>query len=260
MIRVFLAEDDTAVRQMIRSGIDWEGEGLELVGEAADGGLALAMIFDQHADILIASRRMPFMDGEDLFSAVRANMPWAQCILLTGYDGREGAFGIEAPRNREMLLKPVNLRELTEALRRAARRVEERLRMLGEALRCPDVHAAREDVDLRRWMSTGEDWSGGLKCRLLRVLPGDGVSGDWQARIFNLLKRGIAFKQRSRTVCLPDGSSGLIVSGRDSAALEEDAYGSASAIYKTMLRATGECYHIHISPAAWDGPSMEAAW
>lgn len=260
MVRFFLAEDDRAVRQAIRGGVDWTKEGFELVGEAADGGVALAMSLDLRPDIVIASRRMPFLDGADLFCAVRASRPWAQCILLSGDDGRSEAFGEDAPRNTEILLKPVSLYELTDALRRAARRVDEALRALGETMRRPAARAAGDEAVLSRWLEAGEGWPEGMGCRLLKVLPGEAACGDWREEVCNLLERGVASVRDARAVRLEGGAPGLMITAREEVTLEERAYGSAGAILSAVERMTGERPHVHISRAAWDAPSLRAAW
>lgn len=37
MIKIFLVEDEIAIRNGIKNSIDWEKEGYEFVGEASDG-------------------------------------------------------------------------------------------------------------------------------------------------------------------------------------------------------------------------------
>ena len=42
MLKIFLAEDEVIVRETIKRMIPWENLGFELVGEAADGEMALS--------------------------------------------------------------------------------------------------------------------------------------------------------------------------------------------------------------------------
>ena len=53
MIKIFLVEDEIAIRKGIKNSIDWEKEGYEFVGEAGDGELAYPMILKTKPDILI---------------------------------------------------------------------------------------------------------------------------------------------------------------------------------------------------------------
>ena len=63
MIKVFIVEDETVIREGIKRRIDWEANGLCLVGEAGDGELAYPMIQETKPDLLITDIMMPFMDG-----------------------------------------------------------------------------------------------------------------------------------------------------------------------------------------------------
>ena len=44
MLKVFLAEDETLIREGLRDNIPWEQYGYRFVGEAADGEMALPLI------------------------------------------------------------------------------------------------------------------------------------------------------------------------------------------------------------------------
>ena len=50
MIKIFLVENDSAVRDEIKGKFDWEDHGFEFCGEAGDGELAFPLI----------KREMPF--------------------------------------------------------------------------------------------------------------------------------------------------------------------------------------------------------
>ena len=45
MLRTFLVEDEVIIRENIKRMVPWEKQGFELVGEAADGEMALPLIF-----------------------------------------------------------------------------------------------------------------------------------------------------------------------------------------------------------------------
>ena len=63
MMKVFLVDDEIAIRENLRNSFPWEEKGYQLVGEAPDGEMALPMLRDLNADILLTDIRMPFMDG-----------------------------------------------------------------------------------------------------------------------------------------------------------------------------------------------------
>ena len=45
MMKVFLVDDEIAIRENLRNSFPWEENGFQLVGEAPDGEMALPMIF-----------------------------------------------------------------------------------------------------------------------------------------------------------------------------------------------------------------------
>ena len=71
MYSVFLVDDEPILLEGIRSKIDWDSIGLNFVGEATDGEIALSMMQEIKPDILITDVKMPFMDGLELSSAIK---------------------------------------------------------------------------------------------------------------------------------------------------------------------------------------------
>ena len=59
MMKVFLVDDEIAIRENLRNSFPWEEKGFQLVGEAPDGEMALPMIRDLDVDILLTDIRMP---------------------------------------------------------------------------------------------------------------------------------------------------------------------------------------------------------
>lgn len=120
MIKVFLVEDEYAIREGIKKSIRWERDGFELVGEAGDGEVAFPKILKTKPDILITDIRMPFMDGLELSRLVKKEMPGIKIVVLSGYDdfnyAREAiSIGVE-----EYILKPVSEESLMEELKKLA--------------------------------------------------------------------------------------------------------------------------------------------
>nr|WP_307990670.1 response regulator [uncultured Niameybacter sp.] len=125
MLKVFLVEDEFAVRESMKKNIDWQVHGFQLIGEAGDGELAYPMIQELQPDILITDIRMPFMDGLQLIELVKASMPKIKILILSGYD--EFDYAKEAIRLgvTDYLLKPITSKKLLESLSRVANLIEE---------------------------------------------------------------------------------------------------------------------------------------
>lgn len=116
MIKIFLVEDEIAIRKGIKNSIDWEKEGYEFVGEAGDGELAYPMILKTKPDILITDIKMPFMDGLQLSKLVRKELPATKILILSGYDEFEYAKEAIKLQVMEYLLKPISSAKLLDVL------------------------------------------------------------------------------------------------------------------------------------------------
>ena len=128
MMKVFLVDDEIAIRENLRNSFPWEEKGYQLVGEAPDGEMALPMLRDLNTDILLTDIRMPFMDGMKLCEEVQRTMPWVERIILSGYDDFAYAQKAISLGVREYLLKPVTAAELEAALNRVRLQIEEKRR------------------------------------------------------------------------------------------------------------------------------------
>ncbi len=124
MVSLFLVEDEIVMRDGIKKHIQWEKEGIDFVGEASDGELALPMILEKKPDILLTDIKMPFMDGLTLSEKVKKELPDTKIIILSGYD--EFTYAQEALRIgvTEYLLKPVAPAALLESIRKVACTIE----------------------------------------------------------------------------------------------------------------------------------------
>ena len=127
-MKVFLVDDEIAIRETLRNIFPWEAQGFQLVGEAPDGEMALPMIRDLNPDILLTDIRMPFMDGMQLCAEIKRLMPWVGVIILSGYDDFTYARQAISLGVKEYLLKPVTASELEAALDRVKKQIEEKRR------------------------------------------------------------------------------------------------------------------------------------
>ena len=120
MMKVFLVDDEIAIRENLRNSFPWEENGFQLVGEAPDGEMALPMIRDLNPDILLTDIRMPFTDGVQPCTRVHRMMRWVGVVILSGYDDFSYAQQAISLGVKEYLLKPITAQELGKALSRAA--------------------------------------------------------------------------------------------------------------------------------------------
>ena len=86
MLKVFLVDDESIIREGLRDNIPWQQFGYEFVGEASDGEMALPMIRKLKPDVLITDIKMPFMDGLALSRMVTQEFPNIRIVIISGYD------------------------------------------------------------------------------------------------------------------------------------------------------------------------------
>ena len=162
MIRVALVDDQTLVRQGIRSLLELSDD-IRVVVEASDGEQGLRVIADARPDVMLLDVRMPKRSGLDVLRELRDSGREVPTILLTTFD--DDAVALEGVRAgaKGFLLKDVDLEQLTEAIRAVAaggtlirpavtervKRGIEVLRPSFEGLDPPDTLTPRETEVLR---------------------------------------------------------------------------------------------------------------
>ncbi len=119
MIRVFLVEDQTLVREGIRSLLALDPE-IAIAGEAADGDEAAAAIPRSGADVVLLDMRLPRRSGLEVLRALAGAGALPPTIILTTFDDDEILLeGLQAGA-KGYLLKDVSLAELVRAIRDVA--------------------------------------------------------------------------------------------------------------------------------------------
>ena len=116
LLTVIVADDETELREAVCSMIPWKEIGFRLVGSAGNGLDALQLVEQLQPDLLLTDIRMPYISGVSLAQQVRELRPLTQIAFLSGYD--DFAYAQKAIEYNVIsyLLKPISMRELTEAL------------------------------------------------------------------------------------------------------------------------------------------------
>jgi DNA-binding NarL/FixJ family response regulator len=116
VIRVAIADDQTLVREGIRSLLELDGE-VRVVAEAGDGDAALAMVKAHRPDVLLLDVRMPKKTGLEVLEALGGTVA---TLVLTTFD--DDAVAVQAIKlgAKGFLLKDVTRTQLAEAVRTLA--------------------------------------------------------------------------------------------------------------------------------------------
>jgi two-component system response regulator YesN len=124
MLKIFLVEDESIVREGLRDNIPWEQYGYKFVGEASDGEMALPLIQKAKPDVLLTDIKMPFMDGLSLSRLVHQEFPDMKIIIISGYDDFEYARQAIAVGVEQYLLKPITRASLQKVLTELREKIE----------------------------------------------------------------------------------------------------------------------------------------
>lgn len=86
MYNVVVADDETIIRTSITTLINWKVIGFQVIGDAVNGKGVLAILEDNHVDVVITDIKMPIMDGIELIEnlMLRKNPPLI--IVLSAYN------------------------------------------------------------------------------------------------------------------------------------------------------------------------------
>lgn len=115
MINVLIADDQTLVRQGLRSLLELSDH-LQVVAEAADGDETLRILKEQMVDVLLLDLQMPKLDGIQVLQAMRAHNLMIPVIVLTTFDDDERLIACSRLGARGYLLKDVSLDQLVTAI------------------------------------------------------------------------------------------------------------------------------------------------
>jgi DNA-binding NarL/FixJ family response regulator len=121
-VRVVLADDQALLRKGFRMILEAE-DGIEIVGEAADGSDAVRLVELYQPDVVLMDVRMPVLDGIEATRAITASDTGneTRVLILTTFDLDEYAFRALRAGASGFLLKDVPPTELVGAIRTVAR-------------------------------------------------------------------------------------------------------------------------------------------
>lgn len=103
-VRILVVEDHQIVRQGLVALLNVV-EGIEVVGQAANGEEAIKEFEACHPDVTLIDLRLPKMGGVEVIQRVRASHANARFIVLTTYDGDEDIYRALQAGARGYLLK-----------------------------------------------------------------------------------------------------------------------------------------------------------
>ncbi len=119
MIKVYLVDDQNLVRQGVRALLEI-AEGIEVVGEADGGKMAVENIPEVKPDVVLLDMRMPKMSGLDVLHELKQKNQLPPTIILTTFDDDELVLAGVKSGAMGYLLKDVPLEDLVDGIKQVA--------------------------------------------------------------------------------------------------------------------------------------------
>ena len=119
-IRVLVVDDHAIVRKGTRALLA-EVEGIEVVGEAADGQAAVDQVTALRPDVILMDLVMPGMDGIEAIRQITDKHTEARVLALTSFAADEKVFPAIKAGALGYLLKSADPEDLIQAIRQVSR-------------------------------------------------------------------------------------------------------------------------------------------
>jgi two-component system response regulator YesN len=123
MLKVLIIDDEPKIRRGLKSLIHKADLGMEVVGEAEDGEMALEVAKEILPDILLVDICMPFLNGLQFIEQLNGIIKDCIIIVITGHDEFSYAHKAIKLQVFDYLLKPVFENQLENVLQRAAQQL-----------------------------------------------------------------------------------------------------------------------------------------
>ena len=177
--RVLLADDHTLIRAGLRMVIDSQPD-LNVVGEAEDGRIAVALAEKLKPDVVVMDIGMPSLNGIEACREIRAILPETQLVMLSMHSDEGYVLRALKAGAKAYLLKDSAEADLASAVRAAA---------VGKSFFSPAVGKVLLEDYMRKLQRTGAEDSYDLltpREREILQLVAEGKSSKDIANLLNL--------------------------------------------------------------------------
>ena len=129
MIRMIIIDDEHIILDSLKTLINWNSIGVEVIGTADNGAAAIDLAIKQKPDIILSDISMPCFSGLEMLETLRRNNINTEVIFITAYGKFE--YAQEAIRYGvfDYILKPIDEELLLSTVSRCAVKIRT---VLGE--------------------------------------------------------------------------------------------------------------------------------
>jgi DNA-binding NarL/FixJ family response regulator len=209
-VRVLLVDDQELVRTGFRMVLDAQ-PGIEVAGEAPDGGAALEVLRSTSADVVLMDVRMPRLNGVEATRQIQARWPQVRVMMLTTFDDEEYIVEGLYAGAKSYVLKDTSAEQLVQSIE-AVHRGESPLtpsvaaKLVARFTRGPEATApAASNTPSAAQVTAG---SGGPHTRpsdSRAPAPGDDLT-EREREIVRLLARGDSNREIGEALFITEGT------------------------------------------------------
>lgn len=124
MLKVIIVDDESIIREGLKTIIDWTKYGFEVCDTAANGREGLQKVREHRPDLAIVDIKMPVMDGINMVEQLKAQGDKCRVIVLSAYSDFTYAQKFIDIGADSYILKPVEQEDLIKVLAKVREQIE----------------------------------------------------------------------------------------------------------------------------------------
>ncbi len=140
-LKVLIVDDEHLIRNLIRMRIDWESQGLMIVGEASNAHEAMEKVDELRPDIIFTDIYMPYINGIEFSGKVLEKYPDIKIVVVTGHDEFEYAQQSIKIGIFDFILKPIHASDLLHVTDKLKHKIDE------ERTRNKELEKLKKDLE-----------------------------------------------------------------------------------------------------------------
>ncbi|MGE8203371.1 response regulator [Heyndrickxia sp. NPDC080065] len=153
-MRLIIVDDEKLERTAISKMIQTEMPGIEIIGEAVNGRMAIQLAHELQPDLMMMDIKMPGIDGVEAVKEIRKHNKRVRFIMVSAFNTFEYAKEVMQQGVKEYLLKPSKKKDVLEALARVSEEIMEERTILSEYQHTKENLTRALSVIESEWLSS----------------------------------------------------------------------------------------------------------
>ena len=123
LLKMIIVDDEAFILESLKTLIDWQSAGVEVVGIADNGTVAIDLTISLRPDIILSDISMPHLTGLEMLERIRKEQMQVEVIFISAHSKFE--YAKEAIRHGafDYILKPIQEENLLETVSRCVEKI-----------------------------------------------------------------------------------------------------------------------------------------